>query len=177
MPASKVLPDFVVHRGVLAESICESLVEGRTKRSGYRRSAGRTLERRVDISQVSYPHNKALFDEIATVARRNNVWRLTLGPIYDDMRVQRYRVNDFTETHSDFDYPQGDYAKLTVVIPLVEPTSWEGGELQVGNMRRSPRLLLGDAVIFPSFVQHRVTRVSKGTRVSLSAWMSGPAPR
>jgi predicted 2-oxoglutarate/Fe(II)-dependent dioxygenase YbiX len=177
MVHSKGLPDFVVERGFLAKESCEALVNGDSKRSGYRRSAGRMLERRVDISHVAFSENRALFDAITSLAKRTNVWRLVLASTCEDMRVQRYRRHDFTDTHTDFDYPSSDYVKLTIVVVLTERSRWKGGELQIGNMRRSPRLDRGDAVIFPSFLQHRVTRVTKGVRLSLSAWISGPPPR
>jgi PKHD-type hydroxylase len=33
----------------------------------------------------------------------------------------------------------------------------------------------GDAVVFPSFVNHSVTPITSGTRQSLTGWIKGPA--
>jgi PKHD-type hydroxylase len=33
---------------------------------------------------------------------------------------------------------------------------------------------LGDALVFPSFLRHRVTPVSRGVRYSLVTWIEGP---
>ena len=169
-------PEFVTERRFLAAVECQALVEA-AKRSGYQRSAAPHLERRVDISFVSPDASSQLFDRISALARMKNVWGIRVSGIYDDMRVQRYSRGDYTASHADFDYSTGDYSKLTVVIPLVRPSRWQGGELQIGNTLRSPRLGLGDAVVFPSFSHHRVTRVTRGSRVSLSAWLYGPPPR
>ena len=32
---------------------------------------------------------------------------------------------------------------------------------------------LGTAVLFPSFIQHRVTEITRGTRYSLVGWVNG----
>jgi PKHD-type hydroxylase len=32
----------------------------------------------------------------------------------------------------------------------------------------------GSLLVFPSYIQHRVTPVTKGERVTISRWLSGP---
>jgi PKHD-type hydroxylase len=93
------------------------------------------------------------------------------------MRIQSYVRGDYNDVHSDYDYTTQDYSKLTVVVPLVPRTKWKGGDLTVGNELATPKMALGDAIVFPSFLPHFVARVSKGTRVTLSAWISGPPLR
>jgi PKHD-type hydroxylase len=69
--------------------------------------------------------------------------------------------------------------KLTVVVQLSDPGEYEGGTLDLrpdSNVTAVPRAL-GTAVIFPSFVLHRVTPVTTGTRWSLTLWSHGPAFR
>jgi PKHD-type hydroxylase len=170
------LPEFVTERRFLTSRECQDLVDA-ARRTGYLRSASPHLERRVGISFVSPNASSQLFERIFALARARNVWGIRVSGIYDDMRVQRYSRGDYTASHSDFDYSNRDYSKLTVVVPLVRLSQFEGGELQIGNTLRSPRLNIGDAVVFPSFSPHRVTRVTRGSRVSLSAWLWGPPPR
>jgi PKHD-type hydroxylase len=81
----------------------------------------------------------------------------------------------------------GKIRKLSVTISLVEPSEYVGGNLEF-DFRNSidtewkkgkttkecveirPR---GSIIVFPSFVWHRVTPVTKGTRYSLVMWNLG----
>lgn len=69
--------------------------------------------------------------------------------------------------------------KLTIVIQLTDPAGYDGGALELrpdSNIRSAPRDR-GTAILFPSFVLHRVTPVTTGTRWSLTLWSHGPAFR
>ena len=69
--------------------------------------------------------------------------------------------------------------KLTVVVQLSDPADHTGGTLDLwpdSHVRPVPRQR-GLAVIFPSYVLHRVTPVTTGTRWSLTLWSHGPAFR
>ena len=171
------LPPFVVERCVLSAQECQALLDSTSCRTRYYRSNSQQLARRVDISYLTPKAVPELSTKLENLSAKTNVWGLALIGVTDNMRIQRYRRNDYTDTHSDYDYSTCDFSKLTLVIPLVDPSGWEGGELQVGNSLRTPRLKIGDAVVFPSFSPHRVTRVKKGVRVVLSAWISGPPLR
>ena len=70
--------------------------------------------------------------------------------------------------------------KISVVIQLSEPTEYEGGELQLKysnytKQQKSDMLKKGSVITFPSFVEHRVTPVTKGKRLSLIGWATGNA--
>lgn len=69
--------------------------------------------------------------------------------------------------------------KLTVVISLTQQTiDFEGGDFQItmssDSKAESIKLNKGDAIVFPSFMIHRVTPVTSGIRKSLVAWVIGP---
>ena len=67
--------------------------------------------------------------------------------------------------------------KLSMTIQLSPSTSYEGGNLlflgeaQIPVEEIRPR---GTVVVFPSFLEHCVTPVTQGTRLSLVAWIEGP---
>jgi hypothetical protein len=172
--AQKALAASVVERAFLSRAECQLLLTRSGMRTRYYRSDGQQLAKRVDIAYVRPKTVPEVFGRIAELAKRNNVWGLTLDAVDDDMRIQRYVRHHYSDLHSDYDYPTRDFSKLTVVVPLVERSNWAGGDLQIGNGLDAPRLRMGDAVIFPSFLPHRVTRVTRGVRVVLSAWVSGP---
>jgi PKHD-type hydroxylase len=67
--------------------------------------------------------------------------------------------------------------KLSFVLQLSHHDDYEGGNLQLldesGNNYIAPRKR-GTMILFDSRTQHRVLRVTKGTRKSLVGWTVGP---
>jgi PKHD-type hydroxylase len=65
--------------------------------------------------------------------------------------------------------------KLSLTLQLTDPSRYQGGELQfkardaVTAAARAPGTLIG----FPSYLVHRVTQVTAGTRESIVAWVAG----
>ena len=54
-------------------------------------------------------------------------------------------------------------------------SNFKGGDLEIFGADIHPNLLNpGDSVFFPSFMHHRVTPVTEGTRYSLVVWFTGP---
>jgi PKHD-type hydroxylase len=73
--------------------------------------------------------------------------------------------------------------KLSVTVSLTDPSEYKGGELEFDfrnnvngkpNIRKCKEILpKGSICVFPSFVWHRVTPVTSGTRYSLVIWNIG----
>lgn len=79
----------------------------------------------------------------------------------------------------DFPPEQHEQRKLSVTLLLSEPgKDFEGGELQFNYATSDEPVTIdarkGTLILFPSFLIHRVTKVTKGTRKSLVAWVLGP---
>ena len=79
---------------------------------------------------------------------------------------------------------KGKIRKLSVTISLSDPSKYKGGNLEFAYRNNLPSkkekiyickeiLEQGSIVIFPSFVWHRVSSVTKGTRYSLVVWNVG----
>lgn len=65
--------------------------------------------------------------------------------------------------------------KLSLVLQLSDPDTYEGGELEFLQFRRPDEFReRGSIIVFPSYVRHRVTPVTEGTRYSLVSWIEGP---
>jgi hypothetical protein len=65
--------------------------------------------------------------------------------------------------------------KLSITIQLTDPSEYEGGDL-VLHYDHQPTIMSrdqGKLVVFPSYVLHEVKPVTKGTRYSLVAWVTG----
>tara|TARA_B100000035_G_C20856889_1_gene490057 strand:- start:155 stop:763 length:609 start_codon:yes stop_codon:yes gene_type:complete len=67
--------------------------------------------------------------------------------------------------------------KLSISLLLSDPDEYEGGEFQIHYYRNKLYSLKpekGTAIIFPSWVPHRVRPVTSGKRISLVGWVGGP---
>jgi len=75
----------------------------------------------------------------------------------------------------------GKVRKLSMTINLSDPNDYEGGNLKIDtkNLNESGVHTLtqirpqGSLVVFPSYLYHQVTPVTKGTRYSLVVWCVG----
>lgn len=111
-----------------------------------------------------------------TVNGCNNIrYKFDLDGFMEDIQFTQYFTGGHYRWHMDFGSGSFAKRKLSMVVQLTDPEEYEGGELQIfnGYETTAPRGL-GSAIIFPSFMQHRVLPVTKGTRYSMVIWTSGP---
>lgn len=65
--------------------------------------------------------------------------------------------------------------KLSISIQLSDKTDYLGGDFEFEEINSSMDFKgIGTIIIFPSYLRHRVTKVTSGTRRSLVAWFYGP---
>ncbi|GKY88399.1 2OG-Fe(II) oxygenase [Sinisalibacter aestuarii] len=119
---------------------------------------------------------------IDLVRKANHQFHFDLDALRESPQVARYDAA--REGHFDWHSDIGEGAvaarrKLTFVVQLSDPEAYEGGalELRPSLATTTADRAQGSAVAFPSFVLHRVTPVTKGTRHSLTIWAHGPAFR
>jgi PKHD-type hydroxylase len=87
-------------------------------------------------------------------------------------RITRYNVGDYIGKHNDMG-PIGFITKrrLTLVMQLSDPNTYEGGDLVFEDGKRLNREQ-GSYVVFPSYKYHEVQPVLTGVRYSLSWWIT-----
>lgn len=98
-----------------------------------------------------------------------------------EIQFTQYTEGDFYTWHIDTGTKllEADYTrKLSVVMCLSSKDDYEGGKFELfypgTPFKESFKLDYGDVLIFPSIIQHRVTKVKSGERFSLVGWMGGP---
>jgi PKHD-type hydroxylase len=64
--------------------------------------------------------------------------------------------------------------KLSLTVQLSDPSDYDGGDFQFAEVENPNGKAMGSVLVFPSYLQHRVLPVTRGTRRSLVAWFSGP---
>ena len=71
-----------------------------------------------------------------------------------------------------------NHRKVSVIIQLSDEKSYEGGEFEFFGVYQHPNKeeirKQGTALFFPSFIEHQLNQVTKGTRYSLACWFDGP---
>lgn len=91
----------------------------------------------------------------------------------------------FYDMHMDCaNYQHNTLRKLSMVIQLSDLDDFEGGDFMYYSMlekrdvnvsKERPELMgIGQCIVFPSFINHGVTPVTKGVRYSLVCWGMGP---
>ena len=106
-------------------------------------------------------------------------YRFQLTGFMEPLEILRYGSGGFFDWHQDFNGKAMSIRKLSIVVQLADPASYDGGVLEFldgSKPLQAPRSR-GAVIIFPSFVMHRVTPVTRGLRHSLVAWVSGPPYR
>ena len=77
--------------------------------------------------------------------------------------------------HIDIGPGSINHRKISCTIQLSDPDEYEGGDLEIwtGGDFKTIERKQGCAILFPSFLMHRVTPITKGTRRSIVLWMGG----
>ena len=173
----------------LSAAECESLIAlcqaAPMKDAGLVRQTMAHQIRRAELSWLDdLPEASWVIDRMMRLVAQANreAFGFDLTEFAESPQVARYGAE--REAHFDWhsDIGAGALAakrKLTIVVQLSEPQDYENGTLELqadSSIRQAPRDR-GTAILFPSFVLHRVTPVTKGTRWSLTLWSHGPAFR
>ena len=73
----------------------------------------------------------------------------------------------------------GNVRKVSLVACL--SNGYVGGDLELALQRQDepneilyPKMECGDVIVFPSYVYHRSTEITEGTKYSLAMWALGP---
>lgn len=105
-------------------------------------------------------------------------FNFTLSAIQPMQYTEYHAADNGTYTdHLDWSPNVISPRKMSLSIQLSDDAEYEGGELQIKLTSHAPitaSRTKGDALVFPSFLLHGVTPVTRGTRKSLVVWATGP---
>lgn len=134
-------------------------------------------------SQVQFlpnsPEYRWVYERLGEVVSRVNAnyYRFDLTGFGEQLQMTNYNSEEQGTYgwHMDMGV-QGVSRKLSLVLQLTDPSQYEGGNLEIlaGSNALIVEKKKGRIVLFPSWMLHRVTPVTKGQRQSLVVWVSGP---
>lgn len=140
--------------------------------------------RRSRVSWVNKnPDTAWIFEKLAHAASCINAkyYNFDLTGFGEALQLTNYDQSEhgMYGWHQDYGSAEAPSRKLSMVVQLTDPSQYEGGNLEVltsptPHVVRKQRGLIA---AFPAYALHQVTPVTKGSRQSLVAWISGPAFR
>lgn len=119
-----------------------------------------------------------LYSKIADYAKIANreMWNFDIWGYQDTLQYTNYYGDGGGHYDWHLDLGPGlSNRKLSVVLQLSDPSEYVGGNLEMnvgGSILTVPKEK-GLICFFPSFLLHRVTPLTSGTRTSLVTWLCG----
>lgn len=145
-------------------------------------------ETEVRTSKVKWiPQNSNwywLYERLSNYAiqANNELWNFDLHFIPEMIQYTEYHgnVKGHYDWHMDIGPGMLSRRKISITVQLSEPDEYEGGDLELfrgGEMEERNFIKAnresGLVFLFPSYMMHRVSPVTKGVRKSFVLWLGG----
>ena len=124
---------------------------------------------------------KWIYDKIGMLAKTANdeMFHFDIHNMPENIQYTEYYGTN--KGHYDWHMDIGTegfmkFRKISVTVQLSDSDDYTGGDLQLWSGGQYPSTAprgKGNVVIFPSFLMHRVTPVTTGTRKSFVLWLGG----
>ena len=126
-------------------------------------------------SKISIP--STFLDNVQnSISYANNIFNMDLNNI-EIVYVEYEPQPSGFDWHLDIGPYPYNLRKLSFSINVNHPDEYEGGDLEfqfVENNSNIPPKLQGGITIFPSFLPHRITPITKGIRKAIIGFIQGP---
>ncbi len=140
---------------------------------------GLTLKESTVVNLTPEADNRWVYEKMdAAVNAANRGYHFDLAG-FETFQVATYDAGGYYDWHMDLGKGPASTRKLGITLQLSESGDYDGGDLEFrggGAPPVAPREI-GTVIVFPAFMQHRITPVARGVRKSLVAWIHGEAFR
>lgn len=189
---------FQFYDKIFTNNFCDQIIKEFSLKNKEIASTGGGVNFNIRKSSIVFD-NTANFifketNELIKYTNKNKNWNFKID-YPETFQFTEYALNQFYHWHHDSHvepYKKGDnhiinkVRKISMSISLSEPEDYEGGDflldLRNGDNQNQSNIISdpcmknkGSAVVFPSFVWHKVLPVTKGTRYSGVIWYLGDA--
>jgi len=181
----RALPPFQAvaqTRGVFTDAEMDRLIAEHASQLGEGKLGAGNTNPEIRRSQIAFLGREAkyqwLYERMWTAAQDCNrlFFCVDIRGIEGNIQLARYDSSDrgFYHWHTDF-AGNRPLRKISLSVQLARPEDYDGGDLELLYSEGPHRLdkARGTFIAFPSFMLHRVTPVTRGTRWSLVAWIIG----
>jgi len=137
-----------------------------------------TKKRVTTISWIPFKEMGHMYYDLNKFIQKTNENHFGFGDIRitENAQFTEYPEGGFYDWHMDCDVNMGHeppVRKISMTLLLNDPKEFEGGELEVMAPGKYADMKQGHAIIFASFLNHRVNPVKRGVRQSLVVWFGG----
>ena len=168
---------------IFTEKLCKEIID---LSSTLKKEQGTILNKEVGeqerrrqstISWLPFNKMQPMYDDLIYLVQKinRNHFGFSNIQITEQAQVSEYSKGQFYHWHTDSTIDmdiEPPVRKLSMTLLLNDSSEFEGGNLEIAGKKMSP-MKQGHAAIFASFLQHRVTPVTKGVRKSLVVWFNG----
>ena len=148
---------------------------------GQKPGGGIDPEKRITtISWIPFKDMPEMYRDIekTMLQANNNHFGFEGMRLTEVAQFTHYLTGGFYDWHMDNDVAgkhQPPVRKISMTLLLSDPSTFEGGELEILSEGKPAKLKQGQALCFASWLQHRVKPVTQGDRKSLVMWFGGPS--
>ena len=137
-----------------------------------------TNKRTTTISWIPFKEMQPMYSDINNFIQKANLNHFGFGDvrITEQAQFTEYPEGGFYDWHMDTDVNmqhEPPVRKISMTLLLNDPSEFEGGDLELMAPGKFAELKQGHAIIFASFLNHRVAPVTRGVRQSLVMWFGG----
>ena len=137
-----------------------------------------TKKRTTTISWLPFKKMEPMYNDINQFIQKANKNHFGFGDIKITEQAQftEYPEGGFYDWHMDTDVNmqyEPPVRKISMTLLLSPEDQFEGGDLELMAPGKRANMKQGHAIIFASFLNHRVAPVTKGVRQSLVMWFGG----
>ena len=137
-----------------------------------------TNKRVTTISWIPFKEMEPMYNQINSFIQQTNLNHFGFDDIQITEQAQftEYPEGGFYDWHMDSDVNmkhEPPVRKISMTCLLSHESQFEGGDLEITAPGKFAKLKQGHAVMFASFLNHRVAPVTRGVRQSLVMWFGG----
>ena len=137
-----------------------------------------TKTRTSHISWIPFKKMHEMYRDIEKIMKTTNGNHFGFDgmTITEMAQYTEYPEGGFYDWHVDNDtnmQHEPPVRKISMTVLLSPENQFEGGDLELMSPDKKAKLKQGHAVMFASFLNHRVAPVTRGVRQSLVMWFGG----
>ena len=137
-----------------------------------------TKKRVTTIGWIPFEEMQPMYNRVNEFIQKANRNHFGFGDIQITEQAQftEYPEGGFYDWHTDIDVNMSHeppVRKISMTCLLSPENQFEGGDLELMASGKRAKLKQGHAIIFASFINHRVVPVTRGVRQSLVMWFGG----
>ena len=137
-----------------------------------------TKKRVTTISWIPFKEMPEMYDQVNEFIQKANRNHFGFEDVHvtEPAQFTEYPEGGFYDWHMDNDVNmqhEPPVRKISMTLLLSHESQFEGGDLELMAKGKRAKLTQGQAIIFASFLNHRVAPVTRGIRQSLVMWFGG----